>query len=305
MLITPSFWEGWGGIMLLDTIRQIKTGLWAFEPSYGLALQETIKNILANNTPEDKFKKENFDARHYVIDEFGNQYKSESANNVEQGIGIIHITGAIIKYGNYYCWGADELVAQAKQFDNASNIIGTIFIIDTGGGAVNAVAPFKDFLKTKKKPVLAWCDLCASAGYWIASNCDYIMASNTISSSFGSIGVMATLEDASKYWEDKGIIEHIIKADQSKHKNESFHLALKGDYKLIKEEHLNPLAIKFQNTVKANRPNLNLDIEGILSGKMFYAEQSVAYGLADSIGDFNQAIKKLTELVAVQTIMYN
>ncbi|WP_271407281.1 S49 family peptidase [Tenacibaculum soleae] len=240
------------------------------------------------------------------MDENSKKYNSSSVNEApKDSIGVIHITGPMIKYGNYYCWGADELVAQAQLFDKNPNIKGIVFIIDTGGGAVNAVAPYLDFLKNKTKPVVAWCDMCASAGYWVASGCDYIMAANTISSSFGSIGVMVTLRDASKYWKDLGVEDHVINADPSEHKNKTFELALKGDYKLIKKELLNPLAVQFQETVKANRPNLKLDVEGIISGKMFFAQDSVDIGLADGIGNLQQAMDKVTELKAVQTIMYN
>lgn len=288
-----------------DTIRQIKSGMWAVEPNYGLSLRDTVEKIFAQ-VPNETLKKEVLEARHYVLDENSNRYNSKSVNEApKDSIGVIHITGSMIKYGNYYCWGTDELVAQAQIFDKNPNIIGIVFIIDTGGGAVNAVAPYLDFLKNKTKPVVAWCDMCASAGYWVASGCDYVMAANTISASFGSIGVMMSFRDTSKYWADMGVVDHVVNADPSEHKNKSFELALKGDYKLIRKELLNPLAIQFQETVKANRPNLKLDVEGIISGKMFFAQDSVEIGLADGIGNLQQAMKKVTELNAVQTIMYN
>lgn len=288
-----------------DTIRQIKSGLWALEPHYALGLRDTVEKIFSQQ-PNKVLAKQNLEARHYLIDENGNKYNSKSIQEVPNGsIGIIHITGTMIKYGNYYCWGADELVAQAEIFDNDPKIIGQIWVGDTGGGAVNSVAVYRNFLKNKKKPVVSWWDMCASAGLWIATGTDYIMAQNNISSSFGSIGVMSSLRNTKKYWKDLGVIDYTVYADQSDHKNKAFDLALEGEFKLIKEELLNPLAIKFQETVKKDLPKLRLDIEGIISGKMFFAEEAVEYGLAHSIGNFEQAIEKLIELSAVQTIMYN
>ncbi|MCD8435882.1 S49 family peptidase [Tenacibaculum dicentrarchi] len=286
-----------------DTIRQIKAGMWAVEPHYGIGLRETVEKIFAG-TQNETYKKEKLDARHYLLDQNGTKFNSDSLNDISNNsIGVIDIRGAMIKYGNYYCWGADELVAQAKLFDKNPNIIAIIFVFDTGGGAVNAVAPFTDFLANKKKPVVAWADMCASAGYWVAAGCDYIMASNNISASFGSIGIMCSFRDASKYWEELGIKDHTIYSDLSTHKNKSFELALQGDYSLIKKEDLNPIALSFQNYVKANRPNLNLEEEGILEGKMFYAENSVVNGLADGIGNFQDALAKATQLAAVKSIM--
>ena len=47
-------------------------------------------------------------------------------------------------------------------------------------------------------------------------------------------------------------------------------MALKGEYELIKEEELSPLAIGFQNAVKANRAGkLKMDVAGLLNGRCF------------------------------------
>lgn len=287
---------------MIDTLRQIKSGLWAIEPNYGLSLKETVENIFSKDFNE-AHKKENLEARHYLLDENSKKYNSNDLSNVSEGsIGVIHITGTMIKYGNYYCWGTDELVEKAYQFDNNPNIIGQIWRIDTGGGAVNSVAPYLSFLKNKNKPVLSLCDMCGSAGYWTSVGTDFIMAENTISSMFGSIGVLASFRDASKYWKDLGVIDHTILADQSEHKNKAFHLALEGDYEKIKNEILNPVAIKFQENVKSFRPNLKLDVEGIISGKMFYAQEALEIGLIDGIGDFNHAVEKLTTLAIGKSI---
>lgn len=291
--------------LLLDTIRQIRSGYWALEPHYGLSLKDVVENIFSQNF-NDALKKENLEARHYIIDENGTTYQSKNLEEApNKSIGIIHITGPMIKYGNWFCYGSDELVAKAIEFENSPNIIGIIFKIDTGGGAVNAVAPYRDFLKNKTKPVVALCDMCASAGYWVAAGTDYLMAENNISSMFGSIGVMATIRDAQKYWKDLGIKDHVINADQSDYKNKEFEEVLKGNYKPIRQELLNPLAVQFQETVKSDRKKLKLETEGIISGKMFYAEQAVEIGLADSIGNMQQAIEKIKELAAVQNFMYN
>ena len=289
----------------LDTLRQIKAGFWALEPHYALGLQDTVVKIMSKQ-PVATHQKDAIEARHYLIDENGNKYSSKQVNEIPQGsIGIIHINGPMIKYGNWYCWGADELVAQAEAFDRNPNVIGQIWVNDSGGGGVNAVAPYLNFLLKKKKPVLSLCDVPASANYWVVSGSDYIMAENNISASFGSIGIMASLRNMEKYWKNLGIVDHTVYADQSDHKNKAFDLALEGKFKLIRKEHLNPLAINFQNTIKTNRPNLKLDVEGIISGKMFYAEESVEIGLIDSIGNMELAIEKLTELAEVQQIMSN
>jgi protease-4 len=288
-----------------DTLAQIKTGLWAIEPNFAFGLKDTVLNILAKN-PTEAFKKETLEAKHYLMDANGNKFNSNSIADATPGtIGVIHITGPMIKYGNYYCWGADELMAMADKFEKSPNIIGHLWINDSGGGAVNAVAPYINFQLRRKKPLVSLCDMSGSANYWAIVPSDYIMAENNISSAFGSIGIMATLRNTKKYWEEMGVVDYTIYADQSDHKNESFDLAVEGKFELIKKKHLNPLAINFQNQVKSSRPNLKLDVEGIISGQVFYAEEAVQIGLADGIGNLELAIKKVTELAEVQNAVQN
>lgn len=66
---------------------------------------------------------------------------------------------------------------------------------------------------------------------------------------------------------------------------------------MIKREELNPLAQRFQDEVASKRgEKLDKSVEGILSGRMFYAEDALKYGLIDSIGDKQYAINRAREL---------
>lgn len=288
----------------IDFLRQIKSGLWAIEPLYGLGYSETIINILSKKTASELIQKEDFSCKHYFIDSNLEKHPTSSLEaSSGDMVGIIHCTGPMIKYGNYCVYGADELMAQAKKFDDAPNVIGQVWISDSGGGAINSIPLYLDFLNNKKKPVVDLADTCASASLWKGVATDFIMAQNTISSCFGSVGVLMSLRDVSEYWEKMGVKDHEIYADQSTHKNRAFKLVLEGKYEEIKREMLNPIAVKFQDFIKQRRPNLNLDIEGILNGRMFYAEEALEYGLIDGIGNLEAAVEKVHMLAAAQSIM--
>lgn len=212
---------------------------------------------------------------------------------------IVNLTGTMIKYGTMCSWGADELTAKLQAAENNPNIIGSILHTDSGGGSVAAIGLFVDFLQgNRTKPVVALCDMAASAAYYTAVNCDHIMAENNISSEFGSIGVMCQFADYTEFYKKNGIEVHTIYSNLSGNKNEEFQKALKGDYDLIKTESLDPLARKFQDAVKAARPDLKLDEPGLLNGKMFYAEKALELGMIDSIGSMTDAIKKVKEIAA-------
>lgn len=213
---------------------------------------------------------------------------------------IIPIHGTLLKYGTYCSYGTTELADILRQAADSQNISSVLLDIDSGGGSVDAIAPLVaavQYAQSKGKSVVAHCDLCASAAYYIASYCDEIIASNQISSEFGSIGVMMSFPDYAKYYEREGVTVHTIYSNLSDYKNAPFEMAKAGKYEMIKEEELDPLARDFQESVKANRGNkLKLDTAGLLRGRMFYAKDAINVGLADSIGTLEFAIQRAREI---------
>lgn len=222
------------------------------------------------------------------------------ADAPKESTAIIPIHGTLLKYGTYCSYGTTELADILRQAADAPNISSVLLDIDSGGGSVDAIAPLVDaiqYVQSKGKSVVAHCDLCASAAYYIASYCDEIIASNMISSEFGSIGVMMSFPDYAKYYEREGIKIHTIYSNLSDYKNAPFEAAKEGKYDLIKDGELDPLARGFQENVQANRGNkLKLDTAGLLRGRMFYAKDAISAGLADSIGSIEFAIQRAREI---------
>jgi len=223
------------------------------------------------------------------------------ADAPEGSVAVIPLKGDMMKEGTYCSYGTEEIAAVIREAASAENIIGIRLDIDSGGGAVDAIAPMLDaitFSQGLGKPVVASCDLCASAAYYVACHCDEIVADNAISAEFGSIGVMMQFPDYAKYYEQKGIKVHTIYSDLSTYKNAPFEAALKGDYKSIREEQLNPLAREFQQAVRLRRKNLDEKVDGILAGRMFYAADARKYGLIDAIGTSDTATEEVRRLSA-------
>jgi protease-4 len=118
------------------------------------------------------------------------------------------------------------------------------------------------------------------------------MADNNIVSRFGSIGVMSSWMDLTKYYEDLKIILEEVYPDESTHKNE-IHRIYKEDpekaRKMLRDMHLAPMAQKFQAAVRAAHPNL-IEEEGVLSGRTFGADEAVRLGLINKIGNLKEAM---------------
>lgn len=229
--------------------------------------------------------------------------KGSNQNNDVLGTvaAIVPMHGNMLKEGTMCSYGTEDVAQVLRQAADDESVGGIVLDIDSGGGAVDAIAPMVDaimYAQKKQKCVVACCDLCASAAYWVATACDEIIANNTISSEFGSIGVMMSFPDYAKYYENAGIKVHTIYSDLSTYKNAPFEAAKEGKYELIKSEGLNPVAKKFQDVVKSSRKNLDTSVEGIIQGRVFYAEDAKKYGLIDSIGNRAFAIERCMALSA-------
>lgn len=219
---------------------------------------------------------------------------------------IIPVHGTMLKYGTMCSYGTTEIAEVVREAADSKNISSIVLDMDSGGGSVDAIAPLIDVVrhaKGKQKAVVAYCDLCASAAYYVACACNEIVAGNEVSAELGSIGVMMSFMDYAKYYENLGVKQHTIYSNLSDYKNLPFEAAKRGDYKAIRDEELDPLARDFQEAVKQGRgARLQLETEGLLRGRMFYAKDAVRVGLADKIGTLQEATARSRELSAQMTI---
>src|SRR5690606_21666990 len=128
------------------------------------------------------------------------------------------------------------------------------------GGSVAAIPPFLDFAKRKRKPIVGLCDASLSLHRWIPDAvCDYQIAENDICARFGSVGVVSSWMDATKYYEEMGVKIHEVYPKESEHKNEVWRMIQEDEEKgkqLLRDQHLSPMAIKFQDAVRKAHPNL-------------------------------------------------
>lgn len=217
-------------------------------------------------------------------------------------IAVIPVTGTMTKNDTLCEYGVQRSADLIRQAADSNNIDGIVLQIDSPGGAVDAVAPLAQaiqYCQAKKKCVVASCDLCASAAYYVATYCDAIMADNTISAMFGSIGVMMSFKDFTAAEESEGIKTHTIYSNLSTFKNKPYLEALEGKYELVRSELLDPMAEKFRAQVTSARSNIDKKCEGILEGRMFYAEDALRIGLIDGIGDLDAACKKVRTLTTL------
>jgi protease IV len=314
----------------IDLYRQILKGKWFIHYSYALSLAPLLGNILSGKSMDGSRNWDN-DQTH-ELDKMQDRAKfpiqaGTSANTVsvfdvfdeapEGSVALIPLKSVMAKYGTWCQYGTEEIASFMLKAAASSKIDALVLDIDSGGGSVDSIAPLLDAIRRIQneynKPVVGCADLCASAAYYVACHCDRLIAGNNISSEFGSIGVMMQFWDIVPYYEKEGFKFHKIYAPESTHKNLPVEQALEGKYDLIKEEELSPLAIAFQNAVKKARGNkLDLKIEGLLNGRMFYASggkdghpDAKTVGLIDEVANMDRAIMLAQSLAEVRKFLSN
>lgn len=286
-------------------LSELTRGVWAMSFE-GLQTWGPIANKIINGEKVNlNGNEEDTEPKSLVsfYNESGKRIMTDENGNVPKGtVAVVDMIGAIIKYGDWCTYGADEIVAVLEANDSNPNIVAQILNIDGPGGAVSAIAPFVEFGRTKTKPVVGLLDMCCSAHLYAAvSCCDHLMAANNISATIGSIGVVLSFVDNRPVLEKMGYKLHEIYPEESENKNEAFRLALNGEYDKIKEEMLSPMAKKFQNDVRAARPNLKEE-PGVLTGKTFGADKALEVGLIDSIGSFKQAMQLALMMAEMKSV---
>lgn len=285
----------------LALISAIVKGIWAIEPKAAAGLMPLVDALFKNDVAflnsfantENKAEKLPF-----ALGPEANLFKS--FDDAPSGsIAIIPVKGVIMK--NDYCGspGTQTLTRIVQEADAHPNISGMILVMDSPGGSVDGTGVFSEAVGATTKPVVTWVSgMMASAGYWIGSSSDEIIASHG-SDLIGSIGTMVGWKDATEYFAKEGIKDIYITADDSKDKNATYQEAIKGNYKPMKTEILNPLNDQFLGAVKSNREGkLNLKNENVLTGKVYVAKDAISNGLIDSIGSFDFAVERVQSLAS-------
>ncbi|MDP3459073.1 MAG: S49 family peptidase [Hyphomonas sp.] len=118
--------------------------------------------------------------------------------SLKQGIACLNIDTAISARGSEFCgsWyhGYDTIAAALRQAFADDRVRGIFIRFETPGGVVDdGIDEVSEILRGNReaaggKPVWGFCDVAASAGYWIASQCDRLIASRT--GIVGSIGAV-------------------------------------------------------------------------------------------------------------------
>jgi len=223
----------------------------------------------------------------------GSRSSQKKSSSDQKKVLVLPIHGALTKYETCTTYGTTDMAAALLEYASKDDIVGVVLDIDSPGGSSNAIMPMVNAINQVKamgKPIIVHTDFCASAAIWVASQCDAIFMDNSLSE-IGSIGAYATIFDNSQNLQT-GEKVITIYADESSDKNKGIREALEGKYDTIKAE-LSELVSDFQTAVKAGRPDLKADAEGVMTGAMFRPAKAIKLGLADGMASLQECIENV------------
>jgi len=218
----------------------------------------------------------------------------------------IPIHGAIAESQSPLLGAAGGTVSQVRRALRkalADDIEGVLLHIDSPGGGVTDSDLIYELVQRFRrdhpdKHVLAlFGDMAASGGYYVAAAAERIVARQTTIT--GSIGVIMSAWNFAKAAEDFGVQQIAIKSERTPFKDIlSPTRPMRDDERAMLTGIVDELYDRFVTVVDAGRPGLDRNqVVAVATGAIYTAQQAVANGLVDEIGDHETVVEWFTQQI--------
>ncbi len=223
---------------------------------------------------------------------------------VNGGIATIPVKGPINR-GDGYLGETDlnDVVANCQRAMNDPSISGVIMKFDTPGGTASGCAHAAATVAalSAAKPTIAHCDMCCSAGMYLASQTRKTFA--TSDAIVGSIGTTMELVDASAMYEKMGVKFHVI--DTGKYKNIGNPTQpVTDEDKAYAQVIVDDLFDGFVKSVAKGR-NISQQKVRDMEAKIYIGQKAMDVGLIDGVCSMNDCYSMVSKLAAKSGGMRN
>lgn len=243
-----------------------------------------------------------FSQRHPFVEQF------ESGNPLSSNkIAVINITGVITNSEG--SWGGEVassnfISAQIKAAATDESVKAVILRLNTPGGEVTAADTiYHAVMKLKEetgKPVIASMgSVAASGGVYVAVAADYIIANKLTTT--GSIGVITQTYNYVELFKKIGLKAETYTSGPMKDLLNGARPRTQEETAII-QNIIDEVYTDFVQIVADSRPKLTVEkIRGTLigDGRIYTGKQALKYGLVDSIGYYEDAVKKAIEMASI------
>lgn len=197
-----------------------------------------------------------------------------------------------------YCGAVDlkDVEEMLESVERDPRVKTIIFAIDSPGGTSVGVPELANRIRSSKKQTIAFTDSEAcSAAYWLASQCEQVIA--TPSASVGSIGCYIAYLDESKAYADEGLTVDVIKSGKFKGAGIPG-TSLDADQKSMLLEEVVEIHEEFKAAVKAVRTFAS---DEAMEAKIYSGKKAAENGLVTGIvNGFDELMESLDKAVAEQ-----
>lgn len=252
-------------------------GLWAMDETRATQLYQHVSRL---------------DVSTHIEENQGRNIAAAKGENRGQ-IEIIEINGTITKRGSSLSRAGStiQLRKAIRQASNDPEISAIVLRVDSPGGTVAGVADLAAEINAanRQKPVIGFVeDFCASAGYWLISQCREVYANNR-TAEIGSIGVYMGLYDVSRMAENDGIKAVVIRTSSLKGAGFPGE-QITEEQQAVWQESVDSVQAEFTSAVQSGRNMTAEEVATVATGRVFAASQAVDLKLIDGIKTFEETL---------------
>jgi signal peptide peptidase SppA len=224
----------------------------------------------------------------------------------EDGVAVIPLEGPLMRRVDFFsalfggASSTEEFIERVQRADLDDRVKAMVISANTPGGTVDGTYGAMEAVRRASKPVVAYTDgLMASAGYWIASAADRILAGPT--AEVGSIGVIGMHWDTTAAYESAGIKRTVIYSGKYKAVG-SDAVPLDEEARQILQDRVDTYYALFVRSVAENRGFSAAQVmERMADGRTWIGEQAVSRGFVDQVGSLEDAVSLARKMAAIRT----
>ena len=196
---------------------------------------------------------------------------------------------------------SDAIIRQLRKYQNRSSVKAIVLRLNSPGGAV---APSQEIFQEVKRTVgkgtpvvVSMSSVAASGAYYIACGASKIVANpGTIT---GSIGVVSQFTDISRLMEKVGVESTTVKSGQYKDTGSPTRPMTRDDVSQI-QLLIDDVYAQFVEDVAVSRHMPVDSVYQYADGRVFTGRQAYRYGLVDTLGTLQTAIRLAATLGRIE-----
>lgn len=232
---------------------------------------------------------------------------SARSNNPPAGtFSVLYVEGTI-QNATGASYNHTATVEHIKLLAEDEGNTGILLYMNTPGGGVyesdELYRALVDYKEGTGRPIYAYmAATCASGGYYACMAADHITANYNTTT--GSIGVYIALTDTSELYEKIGVKTVLIRSGENKG------VGMKGveitpEQQAVYQSSVDESYERFVSLVAQGRGMDDATARALSDGRIYTANQALANGMVDELGDWNTALDAFKELTASEPFYPN